>query len=65
MTRPTLFDYIDTPESLQASADALFEVIQSGAVKVEVGRRFALADVRQAHEALEARRTTGATILIP
>ena len=65
MTRPTLFDYVDTPEALAASAAALFEVIESGAVKVEIGQRFALADARQAHEALEARRTTGATVLIP
>ena len=65
MTRPTLFDYVDTPEALAASAAALFGVIESGAVKVEIGQRFALADVRQAHEALEARRTTGATVLIP
>ena len=65
MTRPTLFDYVDTPEALAASAAALFEVIEGGAVKVEIGQRFALADVRQAHEALEARRTTGATVLIP
>ena len=65
MTRPTLFDYVDTPAALAASATALFEVIESGAVKVEIGQRFALADVRQAHEALEARRTTGATVLIP
>ena len=65
MTRPTLFDYVDTPATLAASATALFEVIEGGAVKVEIGQRFALADVRQAHEALEARRTTGATVLIP
>ena len=65
MTRPTLFDYVDTPAALAASATALFEVIEGGAVKVEIGQRFALADVRQAHEALEARRTTGATVLIP
>ena len=65
MTRATLFDYVDTPAALAASATALFEVIEGGAVKVEIGQRFALADVRQAHEALEARRTTGATVLIP
>ena len=65
MTRPTLYDYIDTPAALQASADALFERLSSGAVRVEIGHRWPLADVRQAHEALEGRRTMGATILTP
>jgi NADPH2:quinone reductase len=65
ITRPTLFDYIVTTEELDASAAALFEVIGSGQVKIEIGRRFALADVREAHAALEGRRTTGSTILIP
>jgi len=65
MTRPTLFDYIATAEAFRASAAALFEMIASGAVKIEIGQRFALADVRQAHEALESRATTGATVLIP
>ena len=65
LTRPTLFDYIDTVESLDASAGALFEAITSGAVKVEIGQRYPLGQARQAHEALEARRTTGSTILIP
>jgi len=65
MTRPTLFDYISTPEAFRASAHALFEMIASGAVKIEIGQTFALSDVRQAHEALESRATTGATVLIP
>jgi NADPH2:quinone reductase len=65
MTRPTLFDYIATPEAFRASAGALFEMIASGAVKIEIGQTFALADVRKAHEALESRATTGATVLIP
>ena len=44
-------------------ADDLFEVVQSGAVKVHVEQRFALADVADAHRALEGRRTTGSTVL--
>jgi len=65
MTRPTLFDYIVTPDELAASAGALFEMIRSGKVKIEVGQTFALADARAAHEALEARSTVGASLLIP
>jgi len=65
LTRPTLFDYIAKPEELAESSAALFHVIASGAVKVEIGQRFALADARKAHEALEARDTVGSSILIP
>ncbi len=65
LTRPTLGDYIKTREELEIAAAALFEVIASGVVKVEIGQTWPLAEVRQAHEALEGRRTTGATVLIP
>lgn len=65
LTRPTLFDYVATTAELDESAAALFAVIASGAVKVEIGQTFPLAQARQAHEALEARRTTGSTLLIP
>lgn len=65
VTRPTLFDYVATVEDLDASAAALFEVIRSGAVKIDIGQTFPLAKIREAHEALEARKTTGSTILIP
>ena len=64
-TRPTMFDYTATTEDLDASAAALFEVIQSGAVKIDIGQTFALADARKAHEALEGRDTVGASLLIP
>jgi NADPH:quinone reductase len=64
-TRPTMGDYQVTTEELDASAAALFEVIASGAVKIEIGQTFALADARKAHEALEARATVGASLLIP
>jgi NADPH2:quinone reductase len=65
LTRPRLFDYIATTAELDESAAALFEVLGSGAVKIEVGQTFSLAEARMAHEALEGRRTTGATLLIP
>ena len=65
LTRPRLFDYIFTTAELDESATALFAALESGAVRIEVGQRFALADARAAHEALEGRRTTGATLLIP
>jgi NADPH2:quinone reductase len=64
-TRPTLVDYVATTEELDASAAALFEVIASGQVKIEIGQTFALTDARQAHEALESRATIGASLLIP
>lgn len=65
VTRPVLFDYTATREELLASASELFDVIRSGAVRVPVGQRFALADVAEAHRALEARKTTGSTLLLP
>ena len=64
-TRPTMFEYPATTADLDASAAALFEVIQSGAVKIDIGQTFALADARKAHEALEGRDTVGASLLIP
>jgi NADPH2:quinone reductase len=63
LTRATLFTHLATRESTQAMADDLFAVVQSGAVKIRIDQRFALADVAQAHRALEARQTTGSTIL--
>jgi NADPH2:quinone reductase len=65
LTRPTLFNYTRTPRELQETAEDLFAVIASGAVKIRVNQRFALKDARAAHEALQARKTTGATVLIP
>jgi len=65
LTRPTLFDYIATTAELDESAGALFHVLESGAVKIEIGQEFPLAEARRAHEALEARQTVGSTLLIP
>jgi NADPH2:quinone reductase len=64
-TRPTMGDYQTTTEELDASAAALFELIASGKVKIEIGQTFALGDARKAHEALESRATIGASLLIP
>jgi len=65
LTRPTLFDYIATTEELDESAGALFQMIGSGKVKIEIGQTFPLAEARRAHQALEARETIGSSLLIP
>jgi NADPH2:quinone reductase len=65
LTRPTLASYTRTPHELKETADDLFAVIASGAVKITVNQRFPLAEARKAHEALHSRETTGATVLIP
>jgi NADPH2:quinone reductase len=64
-TRPGLADYVATAEELDASAAAVFEMVLAGRLRVEIGQTFALADARKAHEALEGRRTIGATLLTP
>ncbi|HEY5071655.1 MAG TPA: quinone oxidoreductase [Caulobacteraceae bacterium] len=64
-TRPTLFDYVATTAELDESAGALLGMIQSGAVKIEIGQKFPLAEARRAHETLEARLTHGSSVLIP
>jgi NADPH:quinone reductase len=63
VTRQTLFTHIASRESTQAMADDLFAVVQSGAVKIRIDQRYALEDVAQAHRDLEARKTTGSTVL--
>lgn len=65
LTRPTLVDYVATRAELEAASARLFAVLERGVVKAEVGRTFPLAEARAAHEALEGRRTTGATLLLP
>lgn len=65
LTRPTLFDYTADAFERDAAAEALFAVIKAGAVNVAIGQRFALKDAADAHRALEARKTTGSTLLIP
>nr|WP_315473554.1 quinone oxidoreductase [uncultured Rhodoferax sp.] len=63
VTRQTLFTHIATREATQAMADDLFAVVQSGAVKIHIAQRYTLENVQQAHKDLEARLTTGCTIL--
>ena len=65
LTRATLFTHIATREATQTMADDLFSVVGSGAVKIRNDQRYALADVAQAHRDLEARKTTGCSVLIP
>lgn len=64
-TRPTLGHYTASRAELLESAAAFFEVVANGKVKVEIGQRYALADAAQAHRDLEARLTSGSTILLP
>ena len=63
LTRPTLFDYIAKRDELEQSAAALFEVVRSGKVRIDIGQRFPLSQAAEAHRALEARETTGSTVL--
>jgi NADPH2:quinone reductase len=65
LTRPTLFDYVVTTEELDACAAALFDVVRSGKVKIEIGGEFPLRDARKAHEALQSGETIGSQLLIP
>jgi NADPH2:quinone reductase len=64
-TRPTIFAYIATPEELRETAQDLFDVVRAGAVTVSARQEMPLAEVAEAHRALEGRRTSGATVLIP
>jgi len=65
LTRPTLFHYIASRADLELSASALFDVVNRGVVKIQIGHRYPLKDAAEAHRDLQARKTTGATILIP
>jgi NADPH2:quinone reductase len=65
VTRPTLFDYCATVEELRASAARLFELMGSGAVQVQIGARYPLDQAGEAQRAMEARKTTGSTVLLP
>ena len=63
VTRQTLFTHIATRETTQAMADDLFAVVGSGQVKIRIDQRYPLAQVQQAHRDMEARKTTGCSIL--
>jgi NADPH2:quinone reductase len=65
VTRPTLFAYIRTRKELLDSANALFGMLQKGAIKPHISQRFPLRDAAEAHRVLEARKTTGQLLLIP
>jgi NADPH:quinone reductase len=65
ITRATLFTHIATREATQQMSDDLFTVVTSGAVKIRIDQRYPLAEVAQAHRDLEARKTTGCTVLLP
>jgi NADPH2:quinone reductase len=65
VTRPTLFTHLATREGTQAMADDLFAVVSSGQVKIRIDQRYPLADAAQAHRDLEARATTGSSVLLP
>ena len=65
LTRPTLMTYVASDAALQANTADLFDVVGSGAVRIEINQKYPLADAVQAHKDLEGRKTTGSTILIP
>ena len=65
LTRPTLFPHLATRENTQAMADDLFQVVTSGKVHIPVERRYPLAEAAQAHRDMEARVTTGCSVLMP
>jgi len=65
VTRPTLADYVATPDELSHTAERLFHRMQRGVIAPAIGQRFSLSDAADAHRALESRMTTGSTILLP
>ena len=65
LTRPTLATYTSKRTDLERVARDLFDVVESGAVSIRINQTFPLAEAAAAHEALEARRTTGSTVLLP
>ena len=65
LTRPTLVNYTATREDLLAAARDLFTVVKKGAVKIAINQRYPLREAAQAHRDLEARKTTGSTVLLP
>ena len=65
LTRPSIAQYFTNQKELQAGADAVFEKVRFGKVKIKISKEYKLADAKQAHEDLEARKLTGPAILIP
>jgi NADPH2:quinone reductase len=65
VTRPTLASYTATRQELEETAQELFDVVCSGAVKIEIGQRYRLKEAQQVHRDLEARKTSASVIMIP
>jgi NADPH:quinone reductase len=65
LTRPTLADYCATGDDMASCAARLFEMMEAGSIAVTIGHRFPLAEAADAHRALEGRKTTGSTVLVP
>ena len=65
VTRPTLWSYVTNRAEVEAASKELFDLVVNGEIRIEVGQRFALRDAAEAHRALEGRRTTGSTVLVP
>ncbi len=65
LTRPTMFDYTEARADLEAIARETFAAVKKGWIKVQIHQRYKLVDVAQAHRDLEARKTTGASIIVP
>ncbi len=65
LTRPTLADYVRKREDLESTAQDLFSVIETGAVKIKAAQTYPLRDAERAHRDLESRKTTASTVLLP
>jgi NADPH2:quinone reductase len=65
LTRPTLFDFVRERSDLETGAAELFALVRDGSIRVSINQRYALVDAARAHADLEARRTTGSTVLLP
>ena len=65
LTRPTMFDYTESREDLEAIARETFAAVKKGWIKVRINQRYKLADAAQAHRDLESRKTTGASVIVP
>jgi len=65
VTRPVLWSNVTNREELESASNELFELVRNGDIKIEIGQRFGLANAADAHRALEARQTTGSTVLLP
>jgi NADPH2:quinone reductase len=65
ITRPTLLSYTATTEALRKSSDDLFARVLAGEITIEIGHRYSLAQVQQAHRDMESRKTTGSTVILP